>query len=72
MNCDGDYLAEIDALLMTSWLTNYNDALTGFGSEETIEKLKRENRKLLTPEEKEKAVKGLKNALKNGDDLILW
>ena len=62
MQCDGEYLSEIDTLLMTSWVTNYNDALTHFGSKEAIEKLEKENRKRLTPEEREKAVDGLKKA----------
>ena len=70
VRCDGDYLAEIDSLLMTSWVTNFNDALTGFGSKETIAKLEIENRKKLTPEEKEKAVNEMENAAKNGTTLF--
>ena len=64
MNCDGEYLSEIDSLLMTSWVTNYNDSMTRFGSKDAIEKLEKENKKRLTPEEKERAVSKLRETFK--------
>ena len=68
MTCDGNYLSELDSLLMTSSLTNYNDSITQFGSSEAIAQLKKENLKHLTTEEKKNAV----SKLKNGAVLFSW
>jgi hypothetical protein len=72
ISCDGDYLAELDMLFMTSSVTNFNDALTGFGSPDIIAKMEKENRKRLTDKEKMSAVKDLKDAMKKGISPYLW
>jgi len=66
IKCDGEYLSEMDTLLMTSSVTNYNDALTGFGSPDVIKKMEMESKKHLTAKEKREAIEALKKTMREG------